>query len=79
MDQCKCKNDCNKGKESQKELVKEIFIKTIETVDNYIPIIGPFMDIFIIDKIEKELVNVIVDTMYENNMEKYEDFMFFSS
>jgi hypothetical protein len=81
---CHCNNECsnsNKSEKNQKEEVKDFLIKTIESVDSFIPIIGPFMDIFIIDKIEKELVNVFVDIIYshENKMDKDEDFMIFSA
>lgn len=44
-----------------REIVKEALVCALETVDDKIPIVGPFMDIPCIDKMERDLVSMIVD------------------
>lgn len=44
-----------------REQVKEAIICALETLDDRIPFIGPFMDIPCVDKVERDVISRIVD------------------
>lgn len=71
---------CNK---KQKDHTYTIILTTLECVDNYIPVIGPFMDLPIIDLVEQQVVKTLVDAAFtENNsalLQETDSFMIWSA
>jgi hypothetical protein len=45
----------------------------IETVDHHIPVVGPFMDLPIVDGIEKNIVKNITSTLSSNQQSKNQE------
>lgn len=48
-----------------REIVKEAIICAIETVDDRIPVIGPLMDLPCVDRVERDMVTMFVDWVFD--------------
>lgn len=50
---------------NSKKAAKETIIAALEIIDSKIPVIGPFMDMPFIDRLEQDLVGVVVDSVWD--------------
>lgn len=61
-----------------KEEFKETVTEVVEVMDNMIPVVGPYMDLPIVDKMEAYLISYIVDAIYDLNFREEDEATFLS-
>lgn len=49
---------------SKKQIFKDFITSVVEVFDNHIPVVGPIMDLPIVDEFEKKTVDVIVESSW---------------
>lgn len=67
-------------KTDTKDEIKDTVTEVVEVFDNMIPVVGPYMDLPIVDKMEAFVISHVIDAIYDLNFrEEDANFMVWSA